>query len=211
MKKTILYSIVIFFSLSMLPLQAEIKSPIRFLYLGSIIVGAELINGIVQLLSRQRNTQSEDSLKLTQEEELKKQKELDKLLAPSKLLDIIEEETNISPLTNVVQTAPQQTAITNIQTSKEIILQPETRTQFSTYYITNYKTKEVYEFKKGYIDYYAVGVAYFNVNKKEKAKEFFLKTINLNLNKNQAINFLIENYNMSLKDINRQAKNYSEE
>ncbi len=118
MKKTILYFIFITFSFSIWPLQAEIKSPNRFLYLGGIIVGAELINGVVQLLSRKRNTQNEDSLKLTREEELKKQRELDKLLAPSKLLDIIGEETNISPHTNIVQTTPQQTTITNIQTSK---------------------------------------------------------------------------------------------
>ncbi len=179
------------------PLSAEIKSPIRFLYLGGIIVGAELINGAIKIFSK-KNAVNQNDIKMKQQEELNKQKELEQLLAPSKLLDMVKTSTNQTQATNTVSPLPNQ-FITNL------------RNESMAFYITNNKTKEVYEFKQGEIDYYDVGVAYFRVNKKEKAKEFLFKAIQSNINKNKAINFLIENYNMSPKEINRETTSKEEE
>ena len=89
-----------------LNLPAQQVSPQRFEILGAIVGGAELINGVVKLIISNKTkenvvintnvsaTNFSSSTNLSEEDKAKKEEELKKLLAPSKLFDIINSATN---------------------------------------------------------------------------------------------------------------------
>lgn len=179
-------------------------STLRLLILGGAVAGAELVHGLIRVLSP---AEKQEEKKLSPEEERKKQEELKKLLAPSKLLEMVE-ETNRSALTNARPPLPDKTGSVTRATNQEPADGEEKVAAVVT--VTNTETSEIYEFRRGRIDYYAVALAYFKVGKKEKAREFFLKTIAVDYNRDKAVDFLITRYGLSLKDINLEAKKYSE-
>lgn len=207
---------------------ARQSTPERFAILGAAVVGAELIYGAINLFKGDEGDEKErNNIDVKQgtntivNNKKNKEEQLKKLLAPSKLLDMVAEtnqsqqettkETNkrIESRIDPVPVYEKKTNKKNIKKKEkkknvEPIKLPETK----VYMITNYKTKEVYEYKKGVIDYYAVGTAYYNVGKKEKAKGFFLKTIALNINKEKSIKFLKRNYKMNDKEIMLQTAKY---
>ncbi|MDD5067093.1 MAG: hypothetical protein PHF84_08615 [bacterium] len=211
MKQSLIIFLILLYCSASTDLRASARGPERLIILGSAVAGAELVNVIIRLFSNTKQVQTlspEEQKRLALEEERKKQEELEKLLAPSKLFEVIG-QTNIMSGTNeaVALNAGNMTnrtvkAVTNLKAP------PHKTTITTIYYITNYKTREIYEFKRGKIDYYAVAAAYYKVGKKEKAREFFLKTISLDVNKNQAMNFLIANFNMTPKEIQREAQKY---
>lgn len=87
-------------------LPAQQVSPQRFEILGIIVGGAEVINGVVRLIISNKTKESvvnntnvtatnfSTSTNLSEEDKAKKEEELKKLLAPSKLFDIINSATN---------------------------------------------------------------------------------------------------------------------
>ncbi|MBU1076285.1 MAG: hypothetical protein KKH98_03270 [Spirochaetes bacterium] len=212
------------------------RAPERFLIIGGAVVGAELVYSVINLF-KGKETEEEQNLESKstniidyQKEKIDREKELAKLLAPSKLFEVMA-QTNVRESTNeVTQTnielpkikdeAITGSAVTNIVTNKLISrvtniesvsnfgIPPEGIIQTSIIKVTNYSQKEVYEYRKGVIDYYEVGKAYFRVGKRVKAKEYLLKTIALNINKEEAISFLMENYEMSLKNIMQESRKY---
>ncbi len=217
--------IVILLFLNNISLYAA-KSPItpgRLAIVGGIIGGVELVNGLLQLF---KGGKEKDEMRIDRS----KQKEIDKLLSGSRLLSVLNEESNIQPQ-QVVNTNEKITEtvdekkIVLVNTNSNIVVEnkkeskpmkdklavvPSEQKEYFTYKITSYTYKKSKYLKKGVIDYYEVGVAYYNVNKKEKAREYLLHTIAIGVRKEEAIDFLIENFNMTRKEIQIEKKKYRE-
>ncbi len=99
------------------------------------------------------------------------------------------------------------TSVTNVSSKKVYAISPMESSHEFHYSITNRFTGEVST--KSSINYYEVGKAYFVVEKKDKAKEYFFKTINLSIdrvNKAKAILFLEQKYNMTIDIIIKEAR-----
>ncbi len=231
MKKVIVITILFIFSINLKLNSTTAVSPERLLIIGGVVGGIELIHIGINIFRHKKVDniliKNNKDNKIVHINSIDKKKELKKLLAPSKLLSLIEESSNTnSSFTNINQVAVESNAvstnqivinnytnnnkyITNItyQTEKYNI-KPVSKRKYFTYTITNKLTKESYEYKSGAIDYYEVGIAYFSVGKKEKAKEYLLHTIAINERKKEAINFLLKHYKITLQEIRNQARKY---
>lgn len=204
---------------------AKNVSPFRFIILGAAIVGTELVYNVVNLFKGEEediSIEKKDTNTLKNKEKINKEAELKKLLAPSKLFEIIA-TTNIIVGTDVILTniliqtqIKKMLTITNIITNGSVIqktnkekeeYQTDTKEEQSIT-ITNCKTHKVYKFKNDLINYYEIGKTYFKVDEKLKAKEFLLKTIAFSIKKEEAIKFLIRNYKMLRKKILNESKKY---
>ncbi|MBN1898052.1 MAG: hypothetical protein JW827_04680 [Spirochaetes bacterium] len=193
--------------------KAAPESPNRFIILGGIIGGIELIHGIVQIFSDDEETINTN---LSQEEK----KEINDLLKPSDLLDILKKKDSeiSSSVSNL--TAQEKTSLTtntnitvkNEKESKpvpeEVDVIPTEEDEYFTFKITSLTYKTIKKYKKGAVDYYEVGVAYFNADKKKKAREYLLHTVAINVRKDEAIDFLIHNYAMTRQEIMKEKKKY---
>ncbi len=234
----IIISIIIIINTTSKNLRAEYSPTTidKFIIVGGILGGIELIHTAYMLffkhnehkMLRNKNTSTTNST----DDAINKEELLKKLLAPSKLLTMYEERTNtvISKETNLIVSTISNTYATNEKsltnslkttssTQKQVLIKtniiverfkvsPQTEQSNFTYTITNTRTKESFEYTAGAIDYYDVGVAYYHVGKKKKAKEYLLHTIAINKKKKEAIEFLMNHYKITLKEIRLEAKKY---
>ncbi len=189
----------------------EPVTPQRFIILGGIIGGAEIINGIIQLFSK-----NDETIETNLSPE--KKKEIERLLSRSRLLEMLSktEQPDISAVSNTTSQTSQVIKSTNITIkeekakplSEQVGVIPSEEKEYFVYKITSYTYKTVKKYEKGAVDYYEVGVAYYNIGKKQKAKEYLLHTIAINVRKEEAIEFLIKHYNMTRKEILIEKKKY---
>lgn len=116
---------------------AKSMSPFRFIILGAAIVGTELVYNVVNLFRDKEEDGSiekkDTNILIYNKEKINKEEELKKLLAPSKLFEIIA-TTNIIVSTNVVLTniliqtqMKRILTITNIITNDFIIQKTNTK------------------------------------------------------------------------------------
>jgi len=199
--------------------QRDAVTPGRLIIVGGIIGGIEIINGILQLFGKGEETAETN---LTPE----KQREIEKLLSRSRLLEVLSKEGSpivySSKETDITVTTKTQIVL-KPKEKTNIIVKPEEETgpqpekldiipseekEYFTYKITSYTYKTVKKLKRGVIDYYEVGVAYYKVGKKKKAREYLLHTIAIGVRKEEAIEFLMEHYNMTRKEIQIEKKKY---
>lgn len=218
-KKILLLFLLMIISPKYILSQREAITPGRLIIVGSIIGGIEIINGILQLFGKGEESAETN---LTPE----KKREIEKLLSRSRLLEVLSQEK--SPIvyssieTNIIVTTKTQIALKS-EEETNIIAKPEEETEpqpeklgvipseekeYFTYKITSYTYKTVKKLKRGVVDYYEVGVAYYKVGKKRKAREYLLHTIAINVRKEEAIEFLIQHYNMTRKEIQIEKKKY---
>lgn len=205
MKKILLFLCLIATGSRTLQAAGTDLSTLRLLIVGGAVAGAELVYGLIRFLSP---AEKQEEMKPSKEEELKKQEELKKLLAPSKLLEMVN-ETNNAPRSNTLPSS--NFLASSNQSGSPDLLPAGMQKEFTVLYVTNTQTQEIYEFRKGRIDYYEVAMAYYRVGKQDKAREFLLKTIAMNYKRESAISFLTIRYGMSTKEISREVKKYSEQ
>lgn len=186
------YFCILIILLFCLNLYSESKPRIanNLIIAGGIVGGLEIINGVIQLFKKSDK----------EKENIEKEEEIKSLLSHSKLLSVL------STKSNLLLTYNQGTS--NINNTNENITLKTGEEESAESVITNYEIKPV--LRKGVVDYYEVGVAYYKVGKKSKAKECLLHTIAIGVREEEAIKFLMENFDMTRKEIQIEKRKYKE-
>ncbi len=235
-RKHIIILLIIFFFLQMSAKKTFAEySPTttqKFLIVGGILGGIELIHTALNLFSKKKKknlttTTTTNNYENYTDASINKEEELKKLLAPSKLLTLIEKTNTVISTNKNIVVSVQTNTISNTTNTNNLLgstftnyeiktntlierykITPQNMETNFTYKVTNTLTKKTFEYTAGSIDYYDVGVAYYFVNKKHKAKEYLLHTIAINKKKDEAIKFLMQHYKITLKEIRIEAKKY---